>query len=111
MSELLAEVRRRALAALIPPPRLHLSEWIEREIVLPEGTSALPGRVSLWPYQKQIADAISDPLIERTTLIKSVRCGFTTLLTGAIGSFVANEPCAGPGALADRSRRARLYRF
>ena len=49
----LASVRRRALAALIPPPRLHLSEWIEREIVLPEGTSALPGRVRLWPYQRE----------------------------------------------------------
>jgi phage terminase large subunit GpA-like protein len=85
-------IRHRALAALISPPRLHLSAWIEREIVLPEGTSALPGRVRLWPYQREIADAISDPLIERVTLVKPVRVGFTTLLTGAIGSFVANEP-------------------
>ena len=30
------------LAALIPPRRLRLSERIEREIVLPEGTIALP---------------------------------------------------------------------
>ena len=30
---------------LTPPPRLHLSQSIEREIVVPEGTSALPGRV------------------------------------------------------------------
>jgi hypothetical protein len=29
--------RGRALASLILPPRLHLSQWIEREIVLPEG--------------------------------------------------------------------------
>ena len=48
----LATIRARALAALIPPPRLRLSEWIEREIVLPEGISALPGRVRLWPYQR-----------------------------------------------------------
>lgn len=40
----------------------------------------------------RIADAISDPLIERITLVKPVRVGFTTLLTGSIGSFVANEP-------------------
>jgi hypothetical protein len=33
-------------------PRLHLSQWIEREIVLPEGTRTLPGRVRLWPYQR-----------------------------------------------------------
>ena len=68
MGNTLATIRARALAALIPPPRLHLSQWIEREIVLPEGTSALPGRVRLWPYQREIADAISDPLIERVTL-------------------------------------------
>ena len=75
-----------------PPPRMRLSEWIEAEIRLPDSVSALPGRVKLYPYQTGIADAISDPLIERVTLVKPVRVGFTTLLTAAIGSFVANEP-------------------
>jgi phage terminase large subunit GpA-like protein len=84
------DVRRRALAALRPPPRLRLSEWIERELRLPEGTTALPGRVRLFPFQRGIADAISDPLIERVTLVKPARLGFTTLLTAAIGAYVAN---------------------
>ncbi|CAA2104960.1 hypothetical protein MBUL_02956 [Methylobacterium bullatum] len=88
----LDNVRRRALRALIPPPRLRLSEWIETEMRLPEGVSALPGRVRLWPYQREIADAITDPTLERVTLIKPVRVGFTTLLSGALASFVANEP-------------------
>lgn len=39
----LATIRTRALAALIPPPRLRLSTWIEANIRLPEGVSALPG--------------------------------------------------------------------
>jgi phage terminase large subunit GpA-like protein len=69
-----------------------LSDWIEREMRLPEGVSSLPGRVRLWPYQREIADAITDPELERVTLVKSVRVGFTTLLSGAIASFVANEP-------------------
>jgi Phage terminase large subunit (GpA) len=81
----IADVRARALAALAPPPRLALSAWIERELRLP-GDTALPGRVRLWPYQVGIADAISDPLIERVTLVKPARLGFTTLLTAAIGS-------------------------
>jgi phage terminase large subunit GpA-like protein len=80
--ETLANVRRRAFAALIPPPRVALPEWIEQNIRLPEGVSALPGAVRLWPYQVEIADAISDPAIERVTLVKPVRVGFTTLLTG-----------------------------
>ena len=88
----IASIRRSALRALVPPPRLRLSDWIETNIRLPEGVSALPGAVRLWPYQREIADAISDPAIERVTLVKPVRVGFTTLLTGAIGSFVANEP-------------------
>ncbi|QDJ10784.1 Terminase large subunit [Roseomonas mucosa] len=92
MTSTLEMVRCRALAALIPPPRLALSEWIEGNLRLPEGVSALPGEVRLWPYQKEIADAISDPALERVTLVKSVRVGFTTLLTGALASFVANEP-------------------
>lgn len=80
------------LRALIPPPRLRLSKWIEREIVLPDGVSALPGSVRLWPFQREIADAIGDADIERVTLVKPVRVGFTTLLTSALASFVANEP-------------------
>ena len=43
----LADVRSRALRALIPPPRLQLSTWIEGNIRLPEGVSALPGPVRL----------------------------------------------------------------
>jgi phage terminase large subunit GpA-like protein len=88
---LLAEIRVRALASLIPSLRLRSSEWIERELRLPEGVSALPDAVRLWPYQVGIADAISDPTIERVTLVKPLRVCFTTLLTGAIGNFSANE--------------------
>ncbi|WP_371055734.1 phage terminase large subunit family protein [Rhodosalinus sp. K401] len=81
-----------ALRALIPPPRLRLSEWIEGHVELPEGVSAQPGPVRLWPFQREIADAIGDPLVERVTLVKPVRVGFTTLLTSALASYVANEP-------------------
>jgi len=73
----IAAVRSRALRALIPPPKLALSIWIEANIALPEGTSALPGPVRLWPYQRGIADAISDPEVERVTLVKAARLGFT----------------------------------
>ena len=85
-------VARRALRSLVPPPRQRLSEWIEAHICLPEGVSAQPGPVRLWPFQREIADVIGDPLVERVTLVKPVRVGFTTLLTSAVASFVANEP-------------------
>lgn len=88
----LDDLRRRALAALRPPPRLALSEWLEATVRLPDGVSATPGPLRLWPYQRGIADAITDPTIERVTVVKPVRVGFTTLLTGAVASFVANDP-------------------
>lgn len=86
------EVLARARLALVPPPRLVLSDWIERHVLLPDGVSAQPGPVRLWPFQREIADAIGDPLVERVTVVKSVRVGYTTLLTGAIGGFVVNDP-------------------
>jgi phage terminase large subunit GpA-like protein len=70
MGTTLAEIRMRSLCVLVPPPRLRLSDWIEENVRLPQGVSALPGAVRLWPYQRDIADAISDPCIERVTLVK-----------------------------------------
>src|SRR5215207_10554329 len=58
MTTRLDHVRRRALARLIPPTRLPLSEWIKRNVVLPQGTTAVPGPMKLWPYQRAIADSI-----------------------------------------------------
>src|SRR5437870_3118644 len=86
------DVRRRALQALRRPLPLRLSEWLSQNVRLPEGMSALPGPLRLWPYQREIADAITDPALERVTVVKPVRVGFTTLLTGAVASFVANDP-------------------
>ncbi len=88
------EITARARRALVPPPRLVLSDWIEAHILLPDGVSAQPGPVRLWPFQREIADAIGDPLVERVTVVKSVRVGYTTLLSGGIASFVANDPAA-----------------
>lgn len=83
----------RAFRALIPPERVPLSTFIERELRLPAGVSALPGPVRLWRPQIEIANAISDPAVERVTVVKSVRSGFTTLLTGTIALYAATEPC------------------
>src|SRR5271165_3306598 len=87
-------VGQRVRAKFVPPPRLRLSEWIEGNVHLPEGLSATPGPMRLWPWQREIADAISDPLIERVTLLKASRIGFTALTVGAIGAYVVNEPAS-----------------
>ena len=73
------------------PPTPGLSRWIESTIHLPEG-SAEPGPLHLWPYQRQIADAIGDPDIERVSVVKSVRIGYTQILTASIAHYVTHEP-------------------
>ena len=83
----------RARAAFEPPELLPMGAWIERTLRLPSDVSATPGPVALFPFQRGIADAIGDPAIERVTLVKSVRVGLSTLLTGALAYFAVNEPC------------------
>jgi phage terminase large subunit GpA-like protein len=92
MSSRLDKIETRARLSLLPPVKLKLSEWLEKNIRLPEGITALPGPIRLWPYQREIADAIGDPEIERVSLCKGVRVGFSTLVNGAIGSFAVNDP-------------------
>lgn len=82
----------RAFARFRPPPKMALGEWMESHMRLPAVASALPGRIRLHPHQAGIAAAISDPTIERVSVVKSARVGYSTLLVGAIGAYVANEP-------------------
>lgn len=87
-----AELRREALAAFRPPPKLALSEWIESHVFLPSSLAAQPGRMRLWPPQREIADAIGDDDVETVTILKSARVGATQLMVGALGHFVHNDP-------------------
>jgi phage terminase large subunit GpA-like protein len=85
-------VRRNALQALRPPADIPTADWIEQNIYLPQTASALPGRMQLWAYQRGICDALDDPGIEKITVLKSARIGYTALLTGIIAANVSNAP-------------------
>jgi phage terminase large subunit GpA-like protein len=69
-----------------------LAAWIEASIRLPEGLTAEPGAIKLWPWQREIADCICNPELERVTLMKPARVGFTSLLTASIAYHVVHEP-------------------
>ena len=71
--------------------RENLSGWIERNICLPD-TTAEPGPITLAPYMREIANAIGDPAVERVSVLKSARIGYTTVLTAAIGYHVVADP-------------------
>lgn len=87
------ELRARALAALRPPARIDLAEWVESNLHLPASLAAHPGRMRLWPHQVELARSIGDPDVERVSVLKAARTGFTQLLVGAMGSYAVNDPC------------------
>ncbi len=88
----LEKAHRAALRALRPPPRVSLPLWIEANVRLPEGVSATPGPMRLFPYQRGLAEAIGDPENERVTVLKAARVGYSSLLVGVLGAYVANDP-------------------
>lgn len=85
-------IRAEALALLRVPDRVPLSRWIEGNLSLPPGLAATPGRIRLWKFQTGIADAMTDPGIERVTVLKAARTGYSTILAGALAHFVKVDP-------------------
>lgn len=82
-----------ALVAWRPPPRLRLSEWADRYFYLSAESAAEPGRWRTLPYQRGIMDAITDPSVERVSVMKSARVGYTKMFNAAIGYFMHQDPC------------------
>src|SRR6185436_19011328 len=56
-------------------------------------SAADPGRWRTLPYQRGPMEAITDPLVESVTLMKSARVGFTKMLNAAIGYHIHQDPC------------------
>jgi hypothetical protein len=80
------------IMACVATKRQPLPTWIEETVRLPSGVTANAGPIKLYPYQRGIAEAIADPHIERVTVLKSARIGYTAVMTAAIAHFVVREP-------------------
>lgn len=79
--------------ALRPPTRLSLSAWADRHFHLSPESAAEPGRWRTLPYQRGILDAITDPTIERVSVKKSARIGYTKCINAAIAYYIHQDPC------------------
>jgi phage terminase large subunit GpA-like protein len=77
---------------LLPPPKLTLSEWAERYAVLSRETSAQTGRFRAFGYQRGMLDAVTDPAVEKISVMKSARVGYTKLMDHAVGYFIHQDP-------------------
>jgi len=89
-----AETWRGALEALLPPPKLTVSEWADRYRVL-GNTSPEPGpwRTSRTPYLREIMDSLTPSApCERVVFMKSAQIGGTEVLLNACGYLMHHAP-------------------
>lgn len=91
--ERLEAMHRRALRSFKPPPRLSMSQWAEQKFFLSAESAAEPGRWRTIPYQRGILNAFTDPLVERISVMKSARVGYTKCLNIAVGYHIEHDPC------------------
>lgn len=77
---------------LKPPEDLTISQWSERNVFLPPGTSARPGKWKTLPYQQGVFEALQDPNVEKVTMMFGAQLGKTQLVNNTIGYYIAHEP-------------------
>ena len=87
------KLERSALDAFRPPKKMSLSEWADEFAYLSAESSAEGGRWKTLPYQKGIMDAITNPNIERVTVMKSARVGYSKILNHVISYHIHQDPC------------------
>jgi len=78
-----------------PPPNLTVSEWADRNRVLSSETSAEPGQwqTDRVPYLREIMDAVTQPEIEKVSVMSCSQCGKSEALNNIIGYFIDQDPC------------------
>ncbi len=74
-----------------PPPKISYSQWLDDYYYIPPGGPS-SGKWHTLPYQREIADCMTDPLVEKITWKKSARVGYTLLITGLLGYYAHQDP-------------------
>lgn len=83
----------RAVEAWRAPARMALSAWADQHFYLSAESAAEPGRWTSLPYQRGPLDAFTDPDVERVTMMKSARVGWTKCLNAVIAFYMHQDPC------------------
>jgi len=93
-SEPVQEVLTRYRARWAPPPRLTISEFADRELVVTSGPRAgARWRTDFAPYQRGILDALLEPGVEIVVVRSSAQVGKTSVALATIAYHVAHDPC------------------
>jgi len=71
---------------------LSVSQWADRYAYLSVETSADAGKFKSFRYQDGIMDAVTDPSVQKITVKKSARVGYTKILDHVVGYFIHQDP-------------------
>jgi len=77
---------------LKPRPLLSGSEWANEYFYLSPESSSLPGKVSLYPYQIEMLDVMTDYIHQFVVINKSTRIGYTISLNIMQAYFIHQRP-------------------
>lgn len=77
-----------------PPPILTISQWADRYRRLSAESAAEPGQwnTDRAPYQREIMDAVNDPMVEDIVIMSSAQVGKTELILNIIGYYIDYDP-------------------
>jgi len=76
---------------LRPPPKLTGSQWADKNFHM---SAEDGGKWKTLPYQREILDAMTDGEIERVTVMKSARIGYTKMLCASLGYYMQHDPAS-----------------
>lgn len=94
MTAPLAGVRRRSMARWAPPPRLTVSQFADKELVVAVGPlSGTRWKTDLAPYQRGIMDAFHEPGVEVVAVRGSSQWGKTACACNLVAYHIAHDPC------------------
>lgn len=85
---------RRAIAAIIPPDDLTVTQWAEKNRRLTSESSAEPGpwRTERTPYLREPMDSFTDPHVDHIVMVAASQVGKSELLNNIIGYIIDEDP-------------------
>ncbi|MDT0637970.1 terminase gpA endonuclease subunit [Citrobacter werkmanii] len=85
------KILTRSVKSILPPKKQKPSEWVETNLVFPDGE--LQGqKVKLFEFQKKPINDIVNPRVRKVVLMSSAQLLKTTVLQNSMYYFMANDP-------------------
>ncbi|EMX0834919.1 phage terminase large subunit family protein [Raoultella ornithinolytica] len=87
----LMKLLKKTVKIILPPKKQNPAEWVENNLVFPDGQ--LQGqKVKLFEFQKKPINDITNPRVRKIVLMSSAQLLKTTVLQNSMYYFLANDP-------------------